>query len=435
MLIAFSSFFNNGVSVSMDMPDVIDAGTEINVSVTISKGKLNGFARFQQELPAGFKAVSVNSANADFSFQDQKVRLIWLRLPDNEEVTVSYKIIANERLSGEVDLTGRFSYIENNVRKSIDLQPKLLAVNPSPNIDPSLVVSVQDYAKIAAIESAMSQATRVACIRQDPVWMQEDNVFLVTLLVNKDVVQKFAKIEETVPEGYTAVNVDSKGGIFTYRDQLAKFIWMDLPPEPYFTVTYKLIPNEGTIVDPSKVHVSGVFSYMVGDKTMSASVVERSERLAGLTRDQVNELLRGIVPDEQPVLVASVEPETPSETTSAPALVVAPPPVTVTGNANDLLMPESGIYYRVQIAAGHRPVNSQRYFRRYRLDYSVMKEQHDGWYKYSIGSFSEYKDARDYRVHLSNTTPLRDAFIAAYNNGKRITVQDALMALNQKWYR
>jgi len=460
LFILFSSFlkiFQNGVTIRMDMPDVIEAGSEITVNVAINKGKVTEFAEFRQDLPYGFTAMAVNSANANFRFQDQAVRLTWLRVPDDDEIVFTYKIVANERLTGSIDLSGRFTYIDNNERKTVVQQPRLLAINPSPNVNPATLVDVHEYAKVASIEAAAAKAGKAVAFRQQPTWMEDGRIFLVTLLVNKDQVQKFAKIEETVPQGYTAASIDSKGGIFTFKDQVAKFIWMDLPTEPYFTVTYKLIPEEGVAANPASMLIAGEFSYMVNDRTYSTVIIERRETLAGLNRNQVNDLLRGVTIqtiEQQPVLTANtatsqptgsetltISPgtSTPSSTspvsTSAPTSAAGRTVAATANDASDMLKPESGIYYRVQIAAGHRPVNTQRYFRSYRLEYSVMREVHEEWYKYSVGSFAEYKDARDYRVHLSNTTTINDAFIAAYNNGKRITVQDALMALNQKWYR
>jgi hypothetical protein len=80
-------------------------------------------------------------------------------------------------------------------------------------------------------------------------------------------------------------------------------------------------------------------------------------------------------------------------------------------------------------------VNIKRHFGQMKITDEVSSEIHEGWIKYSIGSYDSYRTARDRRVHIWNTTPVKDAFVAAYNDGQRITVQEALMIANHRWYR
>lgn len=445
-LFSLSYFFKADVGMEIDMPGQINAGKEITVSITLDKDDLTGFSRFQMEIPNGLTAENIFSANADFSFKDQKLRLIWLRLPDEKTITFSFKLLCHERLKGTFDLTGKFSYIEDNERKSVDLSPKQVAIVPNPAIDPMMLVDIKDFGK--SIYQDISTAQQIACIRNKPTWNETNKEYIVTLLVNKEQLKKFAKIEENIPPGFTALNISSKEGIFTFKENKVKYLWMNLPAENYFTVCYKLIPMNG-VKDAS---ITGNFSFIIDDKTQNIPIIEKNADFANLTPEKVRMILQS-----QPMLASNLQT---GETTAEGNQTKEPLPDQVVQKVEDkvqqikqpekiiepsakqsadllanLLEPQSGIYYRVQVAAGHKPVNIKSYFRKFKLDNNVLKENHDGWIKYSIGSFPVYKEARDYRVHLWNTTSITDAFVSAYNDGKRITVQEALMVANQKWYK
>ncbi|UCH15277.1 MAG: hypothetical protein JSV22_04735 [Bacteroidales bacterium] len=462
------------VSVRLDVPAEVTAGTEFEVSVTVSKGDIESFSRFQQEIPAGLTANSHVSSNADFSFEDKRVRMIWLRMPEDDEFTFIYKIKVDERLTGTFSIGGKFSYIDNNERRSVSPVAQSIYINPSPTIDPNLIVDINEFEEkvIQYIPPVSTMAENIACIRQRPFLNAAGTEYTINLLVNKENKQKFAKIEETVPAGFTAVDIDNKDGIFTYKNQKAKFLWMNLPSEPYYMVSYKLIPQNDAA--PSLPLISGKFSYLVDEKTIVIDVIEKDLDLASITDEQLQNILEEIK-TQPPTLLAEAEQKEP-EIVTEPEIKEEPvdikPPVRepeytepevkepevkepieqvkqkVTKPKSirtseykfkrDLayvLEPESGVYYRVQLAAGHIPVNIKRYFRKYSLDREVRKEYHEGWLKYSVGSFPVYKEARDYRVNIWNTTDIDDAFVSAYNDGVRITVQEALMIANQKWYK
>ena len=88
---------------------------------------------------------------------------------------------------------------------------------------------------------------------------------------------------------------------------------------------------------------------------------------------------------------------------------------------------QDGIYYRVQLAATGRFSDANKAFAANNLSRPVLVERHSGLYKYTVGSFSTYEQANDFRNTVLSRG-IRGAFVVAYRNGKRINVNDARKA-------
>lgn len=431
ILLVLNSVFSD-VSLYMDATEQVEAGNEIYVEITLNKSDYDSFARFQQEIPAGLNPVPVNTANADFSFKDQKVKFIWLKLPDEKQITISYKLQVNQRLKGNFDLNGTFSYISGNERKSIAVSPQNIVITPSSTVDPKLIVDIKDFKNLEGPSEITRQGIeQVKCIRQLPYLADQGKEYIVNLLINKGNKEKFAKIQESVPEGYTAESIETKDAIFTFKDQTVKLLWMNLPADPYFVVSYKLVPTEGVSEKPN---MTGTFSYIENDNTLSIDIVEKDVSLQNASSENMLAIINSTI-GKTSEAISYTQPLDYSGKVKIEIAESALKLINDDSKLTNVLEPESGIYYRVQIAAGHRPINMNHYFKKYNLDKEVRIEFHEGWRKYSVGSFYVYKAARDYRVHIWNTTTIDDAFVSAYNEGKRVTVQEALMITNHEWYR
>ncbi len=427
--------FVDDIGVSVETPQEVTAGSEFEVNVTIKKGDLESFSRLLQTLPAGLTAESVKSSNADFNFESKRARFIWLKMPESKEINVSYSIKVDPRLKGDFNIGGKFSYIAENERRTVTTQSNSITILPSPDIDPSLIVDVDDFEQLVIPYIPTNQGEpSIACIRQHPYPAPDGKGYIVNLLVSKERKEKFAKIEESVPKGFKAEAINDGDAIFTYKDNVAKFLWMNLPESSFFMVSYKLVPN---ILSKSDPQIDGTFSYLEEAKTMSIAIQQTGKDLAMInTPEELNNLIAGIGSE---ATIASIEASDASASENVTKNVTVGSSVTRSKEPRSfkkyLLEPEAGIYYRVQLAAGHSPINIKRYFKKFKLEKEVRQESHEGWYKYSVGSFPEYKTARDYREHIWNTTEIDDAFVSAYNDGNRITVQEALMISNQQWYK
>ncbi|QQS52228.1 MAG: SPOR domain-containing protein [Bacteroidota bacterium] len=417
--------FTDDIGITSEVPTQVVAGSSFEVKVTIKKGELASFSRLLQTMPAGLTATSVETANADFSFDDKKARFIWMNMPSEKEIMVSYTIKVDPRLKGQFSIASKFSYIADNERRTVTSQSGEITILPSPTTDPSLIVDINDYELLVIPYIPVSGSEpQIACIRQAPVPSPDGKGYIVNILVSKERKEKFAKIEETIPEGYKAEAVNERDAIFTFKKNTAKYLWMNLPASSFFLVSYKLVPTGmGTKKAPT---LQGTFSYLEEAKTITINIQQTPQDLAQVkSSEDLNLLIQNIG------AASLAYGQTDGVSKHIPVTNQKEPK----SNKKTMLEPEEGIYYRVQLAAGHSPVNVKRYFKSYKLEKEVRHEYHEGWYKYSVGSFPEYKVARDYREQIWNSTTLDDAFVSAYNNGTRITVQEALMISNQRWYK
>ncbi len=405
------------VSLSMTVPDQMVAGTTVLVEVSVNTAGQRGFARFQQVLPPGITAQAGKLSNADFTFEDQKVHLIWLKLPEGNELTFNFTIQAHETLKGEFILAGDFSYIEEDDRNEVSLSPKTITITPSPNVDPGLVVDIADFKEVVAEPAVTLQSYDVACYREVPYFSESDDAWIVNILVCPAEVRRLARVEEQVPEGYTATSSNNQGSIFSFKSGIAKFLWMDLPDDPLFVVSYRLKAEAGqTLV---KGALKGTFTYMEDDVSRSIPIIEKGIELADASPGELNDIMASMAGRQEKPVEQVREVEEPVEPVTQPVSTQT----------------KAGVIYKVQVRAARKPLNIEAYFKPYKIDGAISSEFHEGWYKYTTGSFSTYREAREYASRLLSTSGLKELFICAYDNGTRIPVKRALELTNQKWFR
>lgn len=90
-----------------------------------------------------------------------------------------------------------------------------------------------------------------------------------------------------------------------------------------------------------------------------------------------------------------------------------------------------GFIYRVQISACRIPVDEKSLKNIYGGNMKILELNEDNWYKYAIGEFNTYGEAR----HLRDAVKIPGAFVIAYLNGKRIQILDSNVSTSAYNYK
>ncbi len=122
---------------------------------------------------------------------------------------------------------------------------------------------------------------------------------VVSVIVTKGNLSGYARLQQILPHGCIASPVETNGAQFFMEDNVVKFIWIQLPSENSFTISYRIQSDpdfSGTQT------VSGSFSYIEQDETkkigMETMVLNFSSPSAvGQSKPEVERKIFAITPE------------------------------------------------------------------------------------------------------------------------------------------
>ena len=132
----FSFAFSQELSITNALPASASAGQPIEAKYTLTKAPTMGsFAKFQVDLPAGFTAETVEIKGGNFTFENNRVKIVWVSLPGDASFDFVFKITAPSTASGNISLSPQFFYLENNVKKEYTVPPSSINFGGSGGTD------------------------------------------------------------------------------------------------------------------------------------------------------------------------------------------------------------------------------------------------------------------------------------------------------------
>jgi hypothetical protein len=452
----FSAILADGVVIDHNLPANLQPGESTTVIVNINKGEVTGFAKLQLEIPAGLTARAIKKSGASFTFSGQKAKFIWMTLPATQEFQVEYELEANINANGSKVIEGQFSYIKENERVDYDLSPQIISVGTEDVLVDNTTDETQTEANNTSDDTTTQLQSDVVCTRT--LTPLGDGKYFVEVSVYGVETDGFAKIREEISAGFRIKEDASGEAIVTLEENGIKYVWFEQPSDPNHSVSYTLT-STSTSEFPE---IDGKFSYVASNQPMEISIVQQeminsrdfggndtepgtettinpnegnTEEVIVIEGDKVNELA---------IEVAMNATEDQLEEIKKPVLEVAANTPLVeeevyadsSTDTTNTPSPEEGVNYKIQLAATHKYVAASKFKTNHKFAAAIQTENHDGWTKFVTGSHNEYKSARDARNNINaEYSKFNGPFVTAYNNGERITVQEALMVSKQKWYQ
>lgn len=473
------------IEVSQILPAKLNPGESAEVVVTIQKGKIQGFAKLQINVDAGLKIEPIDNNGASFTFNDQKAKFIWMSVPTQSSVTIKYKLTALPNANGLKNVEGTFSYIDENQRLVHDMPIQQVATgdaapvetanneiasNQNAELNVTRKVSPLDNGRFKVELTIQKSAIEGFAKLQEEIPTDytvagKDLSGAVFNIVDQKVKFVWFSIpeSETILVSYEMIpvikdaplnfEIDGEFSFLVDNETKAIAVYGDNS-----RVAEKVLEAATTDIDEHFEELDKIAQAQeaaiqkeqnepVENVEGSIDEISRNSELAIQQEQLANQQAKELVDAEQAAANAKaaaqaekerlgkenelrlVQEQAVAETKAKKLAEAATTPAPVSKAPN----PDQSVSYRVQITAGKKVVDKAYFSERHKFTAEFMLENHEGWVKYTTGKFTNYQGARNHRNELAANHNFPGPFVAAYNDGDRITVQEALMISNQKW--
>ena len=356
-------------------------GVETPYSVRIQSEEINGLVQLEFSIPKGLNAQVVNSQNSRVSYHTNSVSLLWDNM-EADEINIELAFTANVDFEqGEISPT--LSYIKNGERIDADLDK----------------TTIHDLSTRFVFDQSSDQSSGVTCMRY--LTDEGDGVTRIDLVIDGEGFDGFLKITEETPNNCIVEIIDSELSLSQIENGILNFIWFDAKSSLPITVTYKLLGCSHT----ATLNIKGKIDYAFGNSGVTQDI---AYSIAELEKDEAMFNLDHVA--------ENISTEKVNNTSKYNALT-----------------PDKGVSYRVQLMAGHNDITESWISYKYNFNGRSDTEMHEGWIKYTTGSYQKYQSARNERESINKVHDFPKPFVTAYYLGQRITVGEALIISQEDW--
>lgn len=310
---------------------------------------------------------------------------------------------------------------------------------------------------------------------QLPKEFKSGEEIVVSISIPSKDLQGIARFQQEFPKGFEVSELKNDGSIISFSNSLLQFLWIQLPVKDSLNISYKLrcLPGFGGKTEvPSRLYylkgsvreelvfnsmqltVSGEatkkFQAVKLEKPSDVSAAKPVAKPATTSLEKPtpakspNAQAKPVKPQDDKVAKASTAQfpkantniTSPTKEVSSPKKeVTTPPDQTVAKESKSIAAPikpstegtanGDKITFRIQLAAsadkGSLPDLSSKFGV---PEKDILEEKHNGLFKYTTGEFNTLAEAR--KSMSSNPKMKQGAFVAGYNKGNRIDLEEAI---------